>query len=244
LRFSTSRPSETRSQKWRLIILIAIILICLPVLPINPIKLVYHAPKPSVPNATPGKVVNTAEIASPRLKDKEAVSFLRQKAKQRAEMDLGAKYMQDKHYEGAMKAFSYAVLLDPESALAHQQLGLAAALSNNYAMAIKEFELAIKLKPDDAIAHNNLALAYEHIGKIDAAKREFDTAVKLAPHLAQAHYGLGVVLSRKGEFNAAAKEFEQAQVLDWKIPDGYRRAQECMKKATHPIPIRTTYGIR
>jgi tetratricopeptide (TPR) repeat protein len=224
-------------KQWQATVLIAVILICLPILPINPIKLICHdreQPKPKVVAAYVGDLTVENYV-----KDKEAVDFLKLKSKQREQMTLGSKYMQEKRYSLAAKTFKEAVMMDPQLALAHQQLGLTAALSNDYGTAIRELKLALKLNPQDAIAHNNLGLALEHAGKIKEAEPEFEKAAELAPNIASAHYGLGVTLSSEGQYKRAASEFERAQVLDWKIPDGYRRAEECLKKA-HKLSISPT----
>ena len=66
-----------------------------------------------------------------------------------------------------------AILLDPDNAEAHMQLGVIAFSQRQYAEAIKEYSAAVKADQQSGEAHYRLAVAYDRIGKGQLAKDEF-----------------------------------------------------------------------
>jgi tetratricopeptide (TPR) repeat protein len=90
------------------------------------------------------------------------------------------------------------LLRNPESWLAHNNLGVALLdKPGHLAEAKTEYQAALALNPDDAEAHNNLGNALARTpGRIPEAIREFEIAIKLQPRLAEAHQNLGNALAR------------------------------------------------
>ncbi len=95
----------------------------------------------------------------------------------------------------------------PDSAEAHNNLGVTYAQAGETDKAIEQFRLALKRKPDLAEAHNNLG---SQIIERDKAIEEFKLAIKYKPDFAEAHNNLGIAYAKTGEPNKAIEEYELA----------------------------------
>lgn len=122
----------------------------------------------------------------------------------------GESLMRSGRYQEAMDAFRNVIAIDPRVALAHHQLGLAAAITNNPDIAAQELEATVKLEPANAAAHNNLGLSYQTLSELEKAQREFEKAVALDPRMTEAAINLGNLLSAQGRYQDAAHAYTQA----------------------------------
>ena len=103
----------------------------------------------------------------------------------------------------AIAAFGRVVALMPDSAEAHNNLGIALRTAGRRDEAIAAYHRAIALKPDHAAAHNNLGNLLRETGRLDEAIAALDRSVVLGPGSAEAHSNLGVALHEAGRFDAA-----------------------------------------
>ena len=76
--------------------------------------------------------------------------------------------------------------LDPPSAEAHFNLGIAYGQNDHMNEAVAEFQAAVRTKPDNVGAHFNLGSALARLGRYDEAIAEFSEALRLNPALADA----------------------------------------------------------
>jgi tetratricopeptide (TPR) repeat protein len=93
-------------------------------------------------------------------------------------------------YTDQASLWSYTLEHDPDSWLAHYNLGNEYFLSGHYAEAITHYQRALALHPGYIIAHNNLGLAYAQTGRLPEAKAEFEAALRLAPENESARHNL------------------------------------------------------
>jgi tetratricopeptide (TPR) repeat protein/predicted Ser/Thr protein kinase len=110
----------------------------------------------------------------------------------------------------AVRFFSIAVALRPQSPGAHFNLGIALKNKGLLDEAAAEYREAIRLRPDYAQAHNNLGAALAEKDQWDEAAAEFREALRLKPDHAFAHNNLGNALRAKGRLDEAATEFREA----------------------------------
>ena len=96
---------------------------------------------------------------------------------------------------------------EPDSAEAHNNLGVTYAQAGETNKAIEQFTLALKSKPDLAEAHNNLGA---QIVELDKAIEEFKLAIKYKPDFAEAHNNLGINYAKAGEQKKAIEEYKLA----------------------------------
>jgi protein O-mannosyl-transferase len=100
--------------------------------------------------------------------------------------------------------------VNPDSPLAHNNLGNALLLDGRVDEAITHFQIALKNRADLAETHNNLGNALLRQGQINVAMAHFQRALELDPGLAEAHNNLGALFLQKGMEDEALAHFEKA----------------------------------
>lgn len=99
-------------------------------------------------------------------------------------------------YSDAETLYRATVARNPESWMAHSNLGGVLMQKGRAAEAMAEFEKALQINPDLAEAHNNMGLLLSDIPAQAAnAEAEFREALKIRPDYAQAHNDLGSLLA-------------------------------------------------
>ena len=107
---------------------------------------------------------------------------------------------------------------NPDSWLAHNNLGQILLLQNNLDEAIFHISRSLELAKDAPIvhphnivsAHFNLALAYRQQNKNDEAISHLEQALKINPDDAEAHFELGDLLESQDQLVEAANQFAEA----------------------------------
>ncbi|MDG2403786.1 MAG: tetratricopeptide repeat protein, partial [Paracoccaceae bacterium] len=122
----------------------------------------------------------------------------------------GAAYTGLSKLETALDMFKQAILCNPNSASAHNNLGNVLRQTGVFDKAIVSYSRATTLQPDFAMAHNNLGITYWHSGNPQAACKSYATAIKLQPDYADAHNNLGYALAEHGEIAAAVESYRTA----------------------------------
>ena len=117
-------------------------------------------------------------------------------------------------WQNTATLWSHVLKLDPNSSIAHYNLGRFLAKQGKHAAAISHYREAITIRPDDADAHNNLGLLLAMRGDIKDSLEEFQKAVQIDPNYAKAFFNLGRVYAREGEFEKAAQNYRQAAKLN------------------------------
>jgi Tfp pilus assembly protein PilF len=99
---------------------------------------------------------------------------------------------------------------NPNSAVAHNNLGLVFVNSGRLPQAIEQFNAALKLKPDYAFAQNGLGNALVLSGEPAAAVVHYRAALQEDPNYPEAHNGLANILLQLGHLSEAQAQCEQA----------------------------------
>lgn len=147
----------------------------------------------------------------------EAEGFLRE-ARRRQPDDfwinfLLANRMEDStppHDEEAIRFYTVAVALRPESPAAHVNLGAALKRKGQLDDAIAEYRQALHIKGDWALARYNLGHALRENGRLDEGIAEFREAIRIDKDFLEAHTSLGLALRDKGQLDEAIAELRQA----------------------------------
>jgi peptidoglycan/xylan/chitin deacetylase (PgdA/CDA1 family)/uncharacterized caspase-like protein len=95
--------------------------------------------------------------------------------------DRGMQSFKEKNYAAARDQFAQSLKLQPDFALAANNLGFVYWKMNDDANAVKYFEAALRIDPSRAIAYANLGDALVRQGKADEARKAFETYLQLAP---------------------------------------------------------------
>src|SRR5438445_8753083 len=113
-------------------------------------------------------------------------------------------------WQDSERLWTHAVAVDPNSFMAHNNLGYALDRQGKLAEAIEHYRQALRIKPDYAEAHNNVGHALDGQGKPAEAIEHFQQALRIKPETAEAHVNWGLALDRQGKPAEAIEQFQQA----------------------------------
>ncbi len=135
-----------------------------------------------------------------------------------------------KKYDGAIEAFSEAIISDPQYAPAYLNRAFAHLKKSQYSKeyskkgyekAIDDLNRAISLDSNYNLAYLARGLAYSKKGHYDKAIGDFKRLIILNPSSAAAYFGLGIVYSEKGNYAKAIKEYNNAIGIDPNFAQAY-----------------------
>jgi len=112
--------------------------------------------------------------------------------------------------EEAVTLLTKATQIDPNSAEAHNNLGLALHACRRTAEAVPHFETALRLNPTYAIACNNLGMALATLGELQQALVSYERALELQPRYVEALNDLGNALLKLDRPVEAVERFQKA----------------------------------
>ncbi len=105
------------------------------------------------------------------------------------------------------------VARNPESSMAHNNLGNILLRRNDIDEAMVHLRQAVVLQPDNPEARDSLGTALLQRGEVDEAMQHFRASVELDSNRAEAHYNLGTAFLQKSQMDEAMAEFERALAL-------------------------------
>ena len=121
-------------------------------------------------------------------------------------LDLGQKGQDN----AAIVEWNQALEVDPDSAEAHNNLGVLLTRKGSFDQAMTHFQRATGLKPDYAQAHYNLGGIFSRQGRWDEAIAEWERAIQSNPEFADTRNLLGLALARKGRLDEAIAQWRKA----------------------------------
>ena len=125
---------------------------------------------------------------------------------------LGMRMAADK--KDSKELLKKAIKINPNDALAHNNLGIVLVKLNRYEEAEKEYREAINLDRNLGLAHNNLGTLLHDLNRYDEAEKEYREAIKLNRNDADAHYNLGNLLLDLNGYIESEYEYMVATKLD------------------------------
>jgi tetratricopeptide (TPR) repeat protein len=139
-------------------------------------------------------------------------------------------YSRPPRLEEAVRYYSVAVALRPQSPGARLNLAIALKHMGDLDGAIAQYQEAIHLKADYAEAHFNLGIALNAKGRPEEAIAEYREALRLKPDFPKAHNNLGNVLHNKGRLDEAIAEYREALRLNKDLPDAHYNLGNALTK--------------
>ncbi len=127
---------------------------------------------------------------------------------------LGLAYLDRSESAKALDAFHRAVKAGPQSAEAHNWLGVGLAASSDLPGAIAEFRKAVALDPKYGRAYSNLGSTLARSGDYAAAVTVFKQALALEPNSIGAHLNLGTALRETGDLDGALEHLRKVVAAD------------------------------
>lgn len=122
----------------------------------------------------------------------------------------GAALYKHGRYQEAIESFEQAIRLNPDFAVAYNDLGAAYLNLGRHQEAIEAYNQAISIKPDYIEPHYNLGVAYAGLGHWQEAIEAFKQAIRIKPDYVDAHNNLGIAYSNLGRWQEAIEAFKQA----------------------------------
>lgn len=118
------------------------------------------------------------------------------------------------NYTDAVKAFSKAIELNPQDAMAYYNRGFAYVSLGNDQQAIKDYSKAIELNLEYAEVYLGRGVAYVSFGNYQQAIKDCSKAIELNPQLAEPYHIRGLVYVGLGNNQQAIKDFSKAIELE------------------------------
>ncbi len=151
----------------------------------------------------------------------------------RAYLRKGTILAQQKRFREAVVEFERSLRIEPEMAMAHNNLGLAYQALGMLKEAREAFQKAIDLDTDDlavAYAHNNLGNLLRQQGDYEGAMKQYLLALRRKPDYAVAWANLGDMHAKKGNFAEAIQCYKKALELDPNLPQISERLQDARRR--------------
>jgi hypothetical protein len=111
----------------------------------------------------------------------------------------GQTWSQSQVYKDWKTVWTKTLEKNPESAIAHYNLGRLLLGQQKFEEAISHFSKALQLKPSSAEIHNNLGVALAGAGRLNEAARQFAEALRVEPDHAKARRNLERVMGLMGK---------------------------------------------
>lgn len=113
-------------------------------------------------------------------------------------------------YETPRALWTDTAAKNPESWLAHNNLGVLLAQAGDTNAAIEHYKAAAQLQPSHPETYLNLANIMQANGNFDEATRLYGMALQLQPAYPTAHYNLGLMWANQGKMQEAIDAYTQA----------------------------------
>ena len=114
------------------------------------------------------------------------------------------------YWRDTVSFYEHSLQVNPNSYLAHVNLGFTLTEQGQDAEGIRHLEEALRLVPESPKAHLNLGNALARQGKLEAAIQHYNEALRIVPDYARAHTNLGIALAKQGRYDAAIEHHTEA----------------------------------
>jgi tetratricopeptide (TPR) repeat protein len=99
---------------------------------------------------------------------------------------------------------------NPDSYLAHNNLGLLLKDKGKIDGAFSHYYEALRIEPEFAEAHNNLAKLFREQGKLEEAEAHLRRAIETDPGYSITYFNLGILLQQQGKLDEAINQYQKA----------------------------------
>jgi tetratricopeptide (TPR) repeat protein len=152
--------------------------------------------------------VLTAEAEEKRKADQEA------RARYSALVSQGTTDTNAGDHDRAIAAYSEAIRLDPNNAVAFTARGVGYMRKGDNDRAIADYNEALRLNPTFALAFANRGVAFSKKGDNDRAIADSNEAIQLNPTYSPVFVTRGIAYGKKGDNDRAIEDFNEAIRLD------------------------------
>jgi len=114
----------------------------------------------------------------------------------------------EKQFMEAESEFLAILAVDPNHAVAHNNLGLIYSAQGRGQEATLEYLSALRIDPNFAEAMNNLGLLYDQQDRAEEAMNLYGLAIKTKPDYFEAHLNYAIILERLGYLKEARSHYQ------------------------------------
>lgn len=125
-------------------------------------------------------------------------------------LNEAVEYLRNNQTDQAIKAFEQALVIDPNYAEAHNNLGVTLWRLGRVNEAIAHYEQAMRVKPNEPEAHRNLGAIFLQSGKLTEAIAQYEEALRIGPNDPVAHNDMGVAMVHAGRLDKAVEHYKRA----------------------------------
>ena len=134
----------------------------------------------------------------------------------------------------AIQLYKEVIAIDPQAAIAHQQLGLAAVAAGNCYLAKEELVKATELDPTNASNYISLGAAYKGMSQFEMSRNALQKAVQLDPKNFNALFQLGSMYAASGKNDLAAQMFQRVVDLNPNSAAAHNNLGSSLSMNGHP----------
>ncbi len=116
-------------------------------------------------------------------------------------------HAQVRHWTDSIALFRHTIRINPDSILAHNNLGTLLEEKDQWLEAAYHYSEVIRLAPDNPAGHYNYGRLLARLGNFEMALEQFAAVVRGQPHLPEGQYSMGLVLLRLGRRAEAKPHF-------------------------------------
>ncbi|MGA2508405.1 MAG: tetratricopeptide repeat protein [Chitinispirillaceae bacterium] len=121
---------------------------------------------------------------------------------------------QSRMYSDAETLYRTTIRKNPDSWMAHNNLGLLLADKGRTDEAMALYQKALEINPSYAEAYNNVGLLLADKGRTDEAMAHYQKALEINPDYGGAHFNLGLLLAKMGQTDEAMAHYQKALGLN------------------------------
>ena len=159
-------------------------------------------------------------------------------------LGAGATLMQTKAtYDRAIADYNEAIRLDPKSALAFRNRGIAYAYKGDHDRAIADYSEAIRLDPKSALAFSHRGVSYAYKGDNDRAIVDYNEAIRLDPNNALAFCNRGRAKRNINDMSGNADIAKSYAARRFSLPIRSLRNTPCLLAADSIAQYRFFYPV-
>lgn len=135
--------------------------------------------------------------------------------------ERGLAFQDSNDFERAIDAYTHAIRLSPQFAIAYINRGLSYGHMRNLRKALQDFDKAIELDPSFAGSYYNRGLTHGKLGNQKQEMADYDTAINLNPVYADAYYSRGLSYSITGNTKQAISDLDKAIKFNPQFTEAY-----------------------
>ena len=140
-------------------------------------------------------------------------------AEARLAMYEAEKHMDNERYRDAIKKYTEAIELKPDSAEAYVKRGIAKSQLSKAGEASADFDKAIRIDPNDTDAYFFRGLVEGTLGDLVKSIDSLTKVIELDPKHPDAYYVLGLTYQSLSDDKNAQANFDKAKELGYEMPD-------------------------